>query len=110
MKQNNFKEALHNQFKVGYHKGYNKGFTDAVPFAIKNYSSVLLICLKDKFDFTPEQLTEVAIQIDKQFDAINEGRLSFDDILTVLREEDHIEVNYGFGIDLASGPDQTGGL
>ena len=102
MKQNNFKEALHNQFKVGFHKGYNKGYKDAIPFAIKNYSSVLLICLKDKFDFTPEQLSEVANHIDKQFDAINEGRLSFDDILAVLKDEDNIEVSY-IGVDLASG-------
>ena len=98
MKQNQrsarLKETLHQQFKTGYAKGYSKGYTDAVHFTIENYTAILLICLKDKFDFTPEQLKTVSDHINNQFDSVTKGYVTFEDILATLDQETGLHVAY----------------
>ena len=106
MRKNHLKDVVQQQFKNGFKKGYAKGYQDAIPFTIKNYSSVLLLCLKDHFDFTPEQLSEVSHHIDFQFEAINEGRVSFNDIAMALKDEDNIEISYNGVADMCGDSDE----
>lgn len=75
---------------------YQKG----IRFAIKNYSAALMLCLKDKFDFTTEQLEQAAMHINETFDSICEGYLSLDDIAKTLKEENDINLQIN-GLDEA---------
>lgn len=116
MKKNNFKNKPNTAaqlqfggFQKGYVKGYSKGHTEGVEFTIKNYSAILLICLRDKFDFTPEQLQEITNHINSQFDSVDLGYVTFDDILATIEQETGLHVEYTGGVDLANGPDFTGG-
>lgn len=71
-----------------------KGYTDGMNFAIENYSAAILLCLKDKFDFTTEQLQEVTFYINDMFDSICRGYLSLDDIMRTLKEENDIDIRF----------------
>ena len=84
-KNNTFQQLL-----KAKHSGIELGVTTTV----RNYSGVLLLCLKDKFGFTKEQLQEAARHINDTFDAINEGYLSLDDIAKTLKEEDDIDIRF----------------
>jgi len=119
MKSNKLKDLLHQQFHQGYNKGYSKGHSDAVHFTIDLYTAVLLICLRDKFDFTAEQLEEVTAHIGNQFDSIDQGYVTFEDILKTLNDEVGLRIIYDrmslkketpvyIGVDFASGDDISG--
>ena len=69
-----------------------EGRQEGVDFAVVNYSAALLLCLKDKFDFTTEQLEEVAVRVNEMFNDICNGLLSLEDIVGVLKEEDRIDL------------------
>lgn len=69
-----------------------EGRQEGVDFAVVNYSAALLLCLKDKFDFTTEQLEEVAVRVNEMFNDICNGLLSLEDIVKVLKEEDNIDL------------------
>lgn len=75
-------------------KSFEIGYTRGVKDTVQNYSAVLLLCLKDKFGFTSEQLKDVAGHIDETFDAINEEYLSLNDIIQTLKEEDDLDVRF----------------
>lgn len=75
-------------------KSKQAGMEVGVTTTVQQYSAVLLLCLKDKFGFTPEQLQDVALHINETFDCINEGYLSLNDITQVLKEEDGIDVRF----------------
>lgn len=84
-KNNTFQQLL---------KAKQSGMELGVTTTVQNYSAVLLLCLKDKFGFTSEQLKAAAGHINETFDAINEGYLSLDDIVQTLKEEDEIDVRF----------------
>ncbi len=72
----------------------DNGRKEGIKFTVRNYSSVILLCLKDKFDFTPEQLQQAAVYINDTFDSVCEGYLSLDDIDKTLKEEDDITITF----------------
>ena len=90
MKPDMLKGALKAHFTKGYEEGYNagfqRGFHDGTCQTVKNYSAVTLLCLKDHFDFTKEQLTEIAGHINNYFDSVCEGYVTLDDVLNTLEE------------------------
>lgn len=71
-----------------------EGRQEGVDFAVVNYSAALLLCLKDKFDFTTEQLEEVAVRVNEMFNDICDGLLSLEDIVDVLKEENDIDIRF----------------
>lgn len=80
--------------KEGYKAGYKSGYSEGMQYTVLNYSSVVLLCLKDKFDFTTEQLKEVTAHINNTFDSVCQGYLTLNDILETLKEENNIEISY----------------
>ena len=80
--------------KTGFQKGHAEGYTKGIQSTIKNYSSVVLLCLKDKFDFTADELHKVAVSINNTFDSICQDYLTLDDISKTLKEEDNIELSF----------------
>lgn len=76
--------------KEGYDKGYNEGVSDTV----REYSAVIVLCLKDKFDFTPAQIQEASTHINNTFASVCEGYLTLSDIATTLEEEDNISITF----------------
>ena len=81
-------------FKDGHEDGYQEGHVDGIKFAIEQYSGVVLLCLKDKFNFTSEQLQDVAWYINDTFDSVEKGYLSLEDIIQTLKEEDGLDVRF----------------
>ena len=75
-------------------KAKQEGYTKGVTGTIENYSAVVLLCLKDKFNFTTGQLQYVAKCIDDTFDSIEKGYLSVDDIIQTLKEEDDLVIRF----------------
>ena len=75
-------------------KAKQEGYTQGVTGTIENYSAVVLLCLKDKFNFTTGQLQDVAKCIDDTFDSIDKGYLSLDDIIQILKEEDDLDIRF----------------
>ena len=71
-----------------------QGYTDGINFTIRNYSAVMLLCLKDKFDFTNEQLKEITIHVNETFNCVCEGYLSLNDISKTLKEENDLEIRF----------------
>ena len=80
--------TIYNKIKKAKLQGYQEG----VDFTITNYSAVVLLCLKDKFEFDTNQLEEVAKHMNEMFNDICEGRLSITDIATALKEENNIDI------------------
>ena len=93
-RETNLVRTLNEQFIKGQIKGYNEGHTRGMLFAVQKYSSVILICLKDKFDFTPEQLQVVAAHANNYFDSICNGDVTFNDIAETLLEEDNLQISF----------------
>lgn len=79
----------------GFRRGYKEGYDEGIQATIENYSSVILLCLKDKFDFNTEELQKVAIYINDMFDSICLDYLTLSDISTTLKEENNLEINFG---------------
>lgn len=75
-------------------KAKQEGYTKGVTGTVENYSAVVLLCLKDNFNFTSEQLQDVAWCIDDTFDSVEKGYLSLDDIVQTLKEEDDLDVRF----------------
>lgn len=78
----------------GFRRGYKEGYDEGIQATIENYSSVILLCLKDKFDFTTEELQQVAIYINDMFDSICQDYLTLSDISNTLKEEDDLEIKF----------------
>lgn len=71
-----------------------QGKQEGMKFAIRNYSPVLLLVLKDKFGFTASQLQDVALYTRDTFDSVLKGYVSLEDIAQVLKEEDGLDLKY----------------
>lgn len=71
-----------------------KGYSEGIKFTTYNYSAVMLLCLKDKFDFTTEQLKEIASEVNETFDSLCKGYLSLSDISDTLKEENDLELQF----------------
>lgn len=71
-----------------------QGYKDGIAFTVRNYSAVMLLCLKDKFNFSTEQLGEVAILVNDTFDSVCEGYLTLEDISETLKEENDLELQF----------------
>lgn len=84
-KSNTFQQLL---------KAKQEGYTKGVTGTVENYSAVVLLCLKDKFNFTSEQLQDVAWYINDTFDSVEKGYLSLEDIIQTLKEEDGLDVRF----------------
>jgi hypothetical protein len=67
---------------------------NAIIFTTQSYSAVTLICLRDKFDFTNEQLEELAEHIGAYFDNIMDGHVPLEEVVKALKEETGIDVMY----------------
>ena len=65
----------------------SEGYMEGVQFTARNYSAVVLLCLKDKFDFSNEQLKKINNHINETFDNVCAGYLSLEDILDTLADE-----------------------
>lgn len=85
-------------------KAREQGYQAGVKFAIENYSSVILLCLKDKFDFSTEQLQAAAYHINNTFDSVCQDYLSISDIANTLMEENDIQIVFGSGKDSQVSP------
>lgn len=98
MKPNMLTNALNQQFqkghKEGYKLGYPQGYAKAMAFTVQNYSSVMLLCLKDKFDFTTEQLKELSEHVNNTFDSVCQGYLTLGDVSDILKEENNITISF----------------
>lgn len=88
-KSNTFQQLL-----KAKQEGYTKGVTKGVTGTVENYSAVVLLCLKDKFNFTSEQLQDVAWYINDTFDSVEKEYLSLEDIIQTLKEEDGLDVRF----------------
>lgn len=75
-------------------EGYKIGQKEGISFAVRNYSAVVLLCLKDKFGFTPEQLAIVADHINDMFGSVCAGYLTVEDIENTLKAEDDIRIEF----------------
>lgn len=75
-------------------KAREQGYKDGIKFSMQNYSAVLLLCLKDKFDFTADQLEQTAKYVNDTFDSVYEGYLTLNDIAEALKEEDDLDLSY----------------
>lgn len=75
-------------------KAKKEGYTKGVTGAVEHYSAVVLLCLKDKFDFTTEQLQDISFYVNDTFDSIEKGYLSLDDIIQTLKEEIDLDVRF----------------
>ena len=78
----------------GFRRGYEEGYDEGIQATIQNYSAVILLCLKDKFDFTTEELQQVAIYINDMFDSICQDYLTLSDISNTLKEENDLEIKF----------------
>lgn len=78
----------------GYKEGYKDGYSKGINFTVKNYSSVILLCLKDKFNFNNDELQKIAIYINDTFDSVCKGYLTLNDISQVIKEENGLEVSF----------------
>lgn len=88
MKNPGLQAVLKGQFVAGYKKGHS----DGIQFTLDKYSAVVLKCLKDKFDFEPDQLQEAVIHINDDFDSIVKGYMSFEDVVQTLQEETGLDL------------------
>jgi len=88
------KSTTFQQLLKAKQEGYAKGVTKGVTGTVENYSAVVLLCLKDKFNFTSEQLQDVAWYINDTFDSVEKGYLSLEDIIQTLKEEDGLDVRF----------------
>lgn len=88
-KSNTFQQLL-----KAKQEGYTKGVTKGVTGTVENYSAVVLLCLKDKFNFTSKQLQDVAWYINDTFDSVEKGYLSLEDIIQTLKEENGLDVRF----------------
>ena len=78
----------------GFKKGYKDGYSDGMGFTVKNYSSVILLCLKDKFDFNNDELHKIALSINDTFDSVCQGYLTLNDISKTLEEENGLKISF----------------
>ena len=78
-------------------KSYKKGRTDGIRFTVENYSAVMLLVLKDKFDFNTEQLIDVKTYVNDAFDSICQGYLTLPDVIDTLYDENNINVTFNRG-------------
>lgn len=72
----------------------DNGYQAGIRFSVQNYSAAVLLCLKDKFDFSTDQLVEVTGYINDTFDSICQGYLTLDDIAATLKEENDIDIRF----------------
>lgn len=70
------------------------GHQEGRQFAYRKYSTVVLLCLADKFDFTPEQLKQASVYINDTIDSVCKGYISLDEIAEILEEENDIKVTF----------------
>lgn len=71
---------------------FDRGFKRGVHEATKTVSIIVAYILADKHNFTHEQLTEVAEQLNYFSDSVVKGYLSIDDLKDVLNDEYGITV------------------
>lgn len=83
-------------------KAREQGYQDGIKFTVENYSSVLLLCLKDKFNFTTEQLQEIAGYVNDAFESVCEGYLTLNDITETLKKENDIDITFKKGDKIKS--------
>lgn len=105
MKPDMLKTALKQQFALGHREGFKDGYGRGMIYTVQNYSAVMLICLKDHFDFTTEQLQEISFHTNNYFDSVVKGLVTLDDVTTVLKEENDLTVKFDGvinGVDLAT--------
>lgn len=76
--------------KKGYKQGYEKGIQDTV----RDYSAVVMLVLKDKFDFDVKELMLVTQHINEMFDSVCCGYVSLEDIAKTLEEENALELRF----------------
>ena len=81
-------------YKTAINVAYKKGRAEGINFTAENYSAVILLCLKDKFDFDTKQLLAVKKHINDAFDSICTGYLTLPDIINTLHEENSIDIKF----------------
>lgn len=65
---------------------------NAIEFTVKQYSAVVMLCLKDKLGFGPVRAQRFMKNVDELFDSINQGYLSLDDVIQTVEEELNIRI------------------
>lgn len=84
----------HPVFKAAVKNAKEEGKKEGIRSTIENYSAAILLCLKDKFDFSTDQLVEATGYINDTFDSICQGYLTLDDIAATLKEENDIDIRF----------------
>lgn len=70
----------------------NEERREGMKHAVRGMSAAVGLMLKDKFDFTPEQLQKAFKELSVLFVYMKEGRLDLNDIEDTLREECGIDI------------------
>lgn len=70
----------------------DKERTNAMAYAVDNYSIAVASTLLDKCSMTPEQLQGAMKEIMRTFDSLNQDRISFNDLRITVREESGVDI------------------
>lgn len=78
---------------IKHFKKEERGVIDAAITASANYyTAAMLITLKDELGFGPKRAQRFAAKVQEQFDCINAGTVSFNDIKQAVLDELGIEI------------------
>lgn len=76
-------KELEQQIRGGYARGKADGIEDTINLSI----GAMLYILKDKHDYTPEQIQELGEEFAYAIDSINQGYMSMTNVWKLLRED-----------------------
>lgn len=93
-KNHEFITACKDSYIKGKKKGQEDGFIEGIAFSSKNYSAIVILILKDKFDFTNEQVQTATANINNYFDSLVRGDVSFGDVTQSLKDDYGIDLNF----------------
>ncbi len=79
----------------------NKAREIATAQSIQSAYAIMFTVLRDKHDYTPEQLQQIRDEINDLADSINKGYVKIKDLVWVLKDEADINVSDKGGIDYA---------
>jgi len=68
-------------------KSYNAGMKTGLRLSLDTVMNIVTLKLQDKHSFTVEQLKQLESEVNKEFDAVCENRVSLDEIAEAKREE-----------------------
>lgn len=67
-----------------------KSMQEATESSVKAAWAIMFSVMRDKYDWSPEQLQGLWGHVENLAESVNEGYIKIDDIMRVLKEEDNI--------------------